>query len=267
MEQVSLTAINATEKLLPTSGATSAEISKLKSSAQVFGISKTQLEEEFIGYKAEKLLKKVDFLIEDNTSEVKLREKICDAKRQKMGSVTVLPSRVEMATRTANGSGLKVNVLCNYPFGEELTKVKLLSVKTCQKLKVFSISTPLSPLMLGYFRINNTKKELKKMLKLAKNKKLKVIIDLREYTQASLNVIVRLLTEVGITYLQAKVDDGELAKFKALVQMCQDKIKVEAMGEVSLKTCATLFNLGASKVLATNASSLSFDLREELKKS
>ncbi len=240
------------------------EISKFQKSAEIFGKSLLELESEFIDFKVEKLKSKIDYLLEDNFSEIGLKEKILTARKNGFASITVMPTRLSNASKLAKDKKIGINALIAYPHGEEFTRVKILSAKLCAKNEINAILTPIIPVMLNYYRIKNTERELIKIRKAVGKKQIKVIVSPNDFSQSALTALVKLLVQTKINTVVVKVD-GDLINVKTLFNLCSGKIKIEAMGDINLSTGISLLNLGCEKLSARHAEKLCDELITKLK--
>lgn len=241
------------------------EISKLKTSAEIFGVTEKELENEFLDYKIDKLLKQIDYFVDLPVTDLALKEKIMSSKRIGFGSVTVLPDRILTAKQFMGESKTELNTILSYPFGSDLEKVKIYSFKRCMKLPIKSISLPICPLMLNYNNSKRTLSLVKKLKKLSKGKSFKVIADLNAFGQAGLVTLVKLLNEAKVDRISVKVAEGSVSQLKTLLTMTKGKITVDAIGEISLKLGASMLNLGVKRLSASNAEELAEELVEKLK--
>lgn len=241
------------------------EISKFQKSAEIFGKSLLELESEFIDFKVEKLKSKIDYLLEDNFSEIGLKEKILAARKNGFSSITVMPTRLSNASKLAKDKKIGLNALIAYPHGEDFTRVKVLSAKLCAKTEISSVLTPIIPVMLNYYRIKNTEKELVKIKRAVGKKQLKAIVNANDFSQSALTALVKLLVQTKINTVVVKIESDDLINVKTLFNLCAGKIKIEAMGDINLKTGISLLNLGCQKLSARFAEKLCDELITKLK--
>ncbi len=239
--------------------------SKLLISSKIFGISPRQLEDEFIDFKIDKLLKDLDYLAVDERSELSLKEKVMATQKLGLGSITVMPSRVSSVKKYSNGKPIEINTVISYPTGDDFSSVKIANAKEVSKCGVKCVSTPISPIMLGYYRYTQTEKELKKMRKILKNCQLKLICNINDFSQSMLSILVKLVLLIKADGIIIKVRDYQLTKIKMLMDMCSGKINLEVQGDLSLKLTCELLRLGVGKISASNIEELSNELSSILK--
>ncbi len=241
------------------------EISKFQKSAEIFGKSLLELESEFIEFKVEKLKSKIDYLLEDSFSEIGLKEKILTARKNGFASITVMPTRLSNASKLAKDKKIEINALIAYPHGEDFTRVKVLSAKLCARNDVSAILTPIIPVMLNYYRIKNTERELIKIRKALGKKQIKAIVSPNDFSQSGLTALINLLVQTKINTVVVKINSDDLINVKTLFNLCSGKIKIEAMGDINLKTGISLLNLGCEKLSARHAEKLCDELITKLK--
>lgn len=240
-------------------------VSNFEKTAKIFEKSAQELESEFINYKIEKMQSKIDYLLEDVTNDIDLKEKIILAKRNGLSSVTVLPTKISSAQKFIKDKKLDINTLIAYPYGEEFFKVKVLSAKLSSKMEIACVMTPITPSMLNYYKIKNTEKELAKIKKAVGKRNVKIIIDVEKFTDATLTLLVKLLINVKINTIVVKLNGTDLTLVKKLSELSSDKINIEAMGDFELNLGIKLFNLGCKKLSVINAEKFCNQLVDSLK--
>lgn len=150
----------------------------IKDLANLFGQSEEEISKEFSSYKAKKLYSKMDYIIDEpNLSQEEFKQRCLLAEKYGFKSVTVLPTFVSYAKQLLVGKGIAVRVLIAYPFGEELFKVKLYSVKKSIQIGAnqILISPSIRTIKSGNYKI--VAKEIKKVVRCAGKRQVTVMLD------------------------------------------------------------------------------------------
>lgn len=232
------------------------ENSLLKNTSEIFGVSSLELESEFISYKIQKFLKVIDYLALNEKSELSLKEKVSFVQKSAIGSITCMPARIDFALKYAMGKDLTINSVIGYPNGDEFSKSKIVCAKKLAKTKVFSVFTPVSSVMLGYYRIDQTEKELKKIRKILKNKKFNLQINIDELSNALISTFAKIAILCKVDGVIIGGDLNQIGKIKALMDLLSNKITLCAQGELTVSQVNALFKLGVNSISATNSNRL-----------
>jgi deoxyribose-phosphate aldolase len=228
----------------------------MKDLADLFGQSEGEMSKEFGVFKAKKLYKKLSYLIVDNTLFFEEIVRRCNlAVKYGFKSVTVLPSMVKKAKFTLNKKGVEVRAIIDYPLGEETFKNRLYSVKTAIKNGVDSliITLPTSAIKNGEYK--KVLKEFKRFLRVAKKRKVSVIIDFSKLNFNEVKPIIENLIPLKKIHSVIPYNSFSSAiNFTAVKDLCDltlNKCVVEGAGEIQTATeIVTALNSGAGEILS-----------------
>lgn len=238
--------------------------SQLRNKAEIFGVSPRQLETEFIEFKITKLMKKIDLLVDGNDDDCEIKGKINDARRLGLGSVTVAPTKIEFAKSLCENSQITINSSVFMNDVQQLFPVKVYAVK---KLKNTIIKDIVYPIEIGALKIETlklTEKQLKKIKRSCKEKKLKVAVDVEKLTQSELISLVKLCIETNVDTIVAKVSESGMSKIKSLFALSGGKITIEARGNFALMFAVSLLAFGIAKLSIENATIIAEEIRVRL---
>ncbi len=247
---------------------TEEENENIKDLADLFGQSEQELKKEFGSFKAKKIYKKLNYFI-DNRAKLKteLKSSLETAVKYGFYGVTVLPSLLKFAKNTLKESELKVRVLINYPYGEDDFKTVKRSAKLCKIYGADEIAVMLSSFTYKNFDNQETIKQIKKLKRVTRSKKLIVIIDGGNFSRTEIEKVIKLLISCGIRYILLENTKArlEINVLEDAVKLCEDKIFIECKDKISCaeQTVSTL-SLGIDFLTSEYAPEIAIDLSKKI---
>lgn len=128
------------------------------------------------------------------------------AAKIRQAAVRLTPIRLENAAEFFVRRGVAIDCIVGGN-GETLAKVKAYEAKTAVKMGAKEISLILSPYQIEHCRYAEIKREIKRVLRVAKKAKIKVSVD-KQYPRANMARLARLCGELGVAYFCIPYYDG-----------------------------------------------------------
>ncbi len=128
------------------------------------------------------------------------------AARLRQAAVQMTPTRLESAGEFFYRRGVAVDCIVGGE-GETLAKVKAYEAKTAVKLHAKELTLIISPYYIEHCRYAEIKREMKKVLRVAKKVKVKVWAD-KTHPRANLSRLARLCGELGVAYFCVPYFEG-----------------------------------------------------------
>lgn len=239
-------------------------VESLKNKAELFGVSARQLESEFVDFKAAKLLKRLTLAVPSGADERTLKDKLQAAARLGLGGVFVTPTKIARTKELLDGSGVKIysSILMSEP--EELPKVRVYAAKAIKSAPIAGAYIPLNFSAFSAQRFKATQKELTRIGKILKGKRLTVVLELTNATQNEMIAAVKTLLDSNVCSIAVRAS-GVDPKIKSLLALCGSKISVEAFGNLPLAQCGTLMSFGVASTMGENVVEVGEDLLERIR--
>lgn len=240
----------------------------LTKAAEVFGMSKAELEDEFKRYKANRLFSKVilDLTNVDLSYKEALR-RLGDASTYNIYSATVLPNFVTMALKST--PNILLNVAVGYPYGVETLAVKKYMVKQAVKRNVSGVVVYIDTNAYKEMKKRVLAKELKKLRKSAKKKNFAVAVEISKLTTEELQMLSSAIIQAEITEVVALPNSKNgLVDEYALIRLCgmaKDKFSVIAsapLGEA--ESVINFYEAGIARFACENAVELAKSFKQKL---
>lgn len=128
------------------------------------------------------------------------------AAKMRQAAVRLTPIRLENAAEFFVRRGVAIDCIVGGN-GETLAKVKAYEAKTAVKMGAKEITLILSPYQIEHCRYAEIKREIKRVLRVAKKAKIKVSVD-KQYPRANMARLARLCGELGVAYFCIPYYDG-----------------------------------------------------------
>ncbi len=170
----------------------------LDKTAVIFGQSEEDLSKEFKEYKALKLFKRVDVDLTFVRDSLLLKKKIDECVKFGFGNVVVNSKQIKEAKRFLKGKKLGVFAAVCYPYGEEIYEVKKYAVKKAFSEGADGVYLPLSIIDLKNGKFEQVRRELVKMIKRYKHKKIFIVLEIGELNFSNVEKIVKMLLKTRI---------------------------------------------------------------------
>lgn len=240
----------------------------LDKTAIVFGQSEEDIGKEFKEFKASKLFKRVDCDLTSVTDNLVLKQKIEEAIKFGFGNVVVNPRQIKQAKRYLNGRKVGVYAAVCYPYGEELYGVKKFAVKRAMEEGADGVYLPLSTSDLKSGKIEQVKRELFKIVKRSKRKKVFVVLEIGEINFSVAEKVVKLLLKSKIAGIVSGTGYSSRSKPFAgasdLHSLSAGKRTVVACSNTEKsREVVSLFSV-ADRVFLKNAPKIALDLKTNL---
>ncbi|MBR6736988.1 MAG: hypothetical protein IKL82_01315 [Clostridia bacterium] len=231
----------------------------------LFGQSESELKKEFGSYKAQKIYRRLNLII-DNRDKLlgEVKSQLKEALKYGFNAVTVFPSVIELAKSVLKGA-VKVRALINYPYGEELTKTLNYSVKHAVKSGADELLITFPTFEFRSGDVQNIVKNLKKTVFLAKGRRVSVLLDLSILTLPEIESAISTLLSTGVYSAVLSYGSGERIVSKAVVEDAVNAsvglIKIECITPLcKAEDAVSLLLSGAGTVISKNVSEVATDL-------
>ena len=158
---------------------------------------------EFCAYKRQKKINEITSAISRSATPIGDKEdaqRICErAVRLRQAAVKINPIRLLQVGEYLTRNNVKIDCIIGGD-GETLGRVKVYEAKLARKLKAKELTVVIAPSLIIGCRYAEIKKELKKLMRAAKDALCKVWVD-NKYPYATLARLARVASEVGVKYL------------------------------------------------------------------
>lgn len=245
--------------------------SGLKDAQKVFGQTEEEIEKEFKNYKARKMFGRMDYLLINNTLSTEEIKKECEiAVHYGFKSVTVLPSMLKFAKNAVSGSNITVRALISYPFGEDVFEIKRKACKIAVKNGADAIAVTLSTSAIKNGEVKNLAKEVLKISKMARKKKVTVIIDTSKLNPIELkNTAIAIADECKVySILPSSLfipEKPQISTIKEVIKAVDGKCFIESGGNLATaEETVSILSLGASTVTSQKCPLIAKDALKKL---
>lgn len=209
----------------------------VKELAELFGQSETELKKEFGSFKAKKIYKKLNYFI-DNGCKLKKELISCleTAVKNEFYGVTIFKTALPIAKSVLSKTNVKIRVLINYPLGEEDYNTVKFSLKQAVKNGADEIAVMLSSFTYKNCDLSETIKQVKKLLKIAKKKKLIIVLDSANLSRTDIEKILSALISLGVRSIMIANAKSTIDRdlLDDAIKVCADKIFLELKDGVLL---------------------------------
>ena len=157
---------------------------------------------EFCAYKRQKKINEITSAIARSATPIGDKEdaqRVCErAVRLKQAAVKISPIRLLQVRDYLTRNGVKIDCIIGGD-GETLGRVKVYEAKLARRMKAKELTVVIAPSLIIGCRYAEIKKELKKLLRAAKDALCKVWVD-NKYPYTTLARVARIASEVGAKY-------------------------------------------------------------------
>ncbi len=240
----------------------------LAKTAEVFGMSKAELEDEFKRYKANRLFSKVILDLTDvDLSYKEALRRLGDASAYNIYSAIVLPNFVTTALKST--PNILLNVAVGYPYGVETLAVKKYMVKQAVKRNVSGVVLYIDTNAYKEMKKRVLAKELKKLKKSAKKKNFAIAVEISKLTTEELQTLSSAIIQAEITEVVALPNSktGMVDEY-ALIRLCgmaKDKFNVIASAPVGeAEKVINFYEAGIARFACENAVELAKSFKQKL---
>lgn len=196
-------------------------------------------------------------------------ERLCEeAKKYELFAVCVQPYWVNLAKDILKGSQVKVDSVVGFPFGAETTEIKVLQTEELVNKGADEIDMVQN---IGELKSRNyeiVKNDIASVVKAAKGRIVKVIIEAGLLTKEEIVVSCNIVAKVGAHFVKTSTGffgKGATKEDVALMyETVGDKIRIKAAGGIrDLKTLRKFLEAGATRIGTSTAKAI---MEEFLKK-
>ena len=166
--------------------------------------------EEYRNFKRQKKVEEIMAAVARSGGIVEKPEeahRVCErALRLKQSAVRVSPTLLEVVSTYLTGSKVKMDCIIGGN-GETWTKVKVKEARMALRRHVGELTVILSPSMVAGCRYAEIRKELKSIVRVAKQASVKIVVD-KTVAPATLSRLARIACEVGAKYFSVTYFSG-----------------------------------------------------------
>lgn len=235
----------------------------------IFGQSEDEMRREFKAFKAAKLFKKFDCDLTDVFSPELLDQKLTEAKNFGFGAVVVTPQKIKIAKMKLKGTGVEVVAAVCFPLGEECFGVKKYAVKKAVEKGADRIYVPVGISAIKFGATDLIKREFKKIIKVAKKKKVSAVLENGIISSAETEKAVRALNGAGVMSFvtsSGKFSGGEgVSSVKNIRYFLRSGSEISGFTSSRKSEEAVGLMSVADRLFVKNAAELASDIRANLK--
>ncbi|MHA1505594.1 MAG: deoxyribose-phosphate aldolase [Candidatus Asgardarchaeia archaeon] len=206
----------------------------------------------------EELAKKLDqTLLEPYTSEKEMEAFCEEAKKYGFASVAILPVHVPIAARVLEGSDVKVTAAIAFPLGSLPTELKVSEVEWCIENGADEVDMVMNIGALKSGKYDVVKKDIEEVVKAAKGKIVKVILEVPLLTRDEVIKACEIVKETGAHYVKTSTGfkgfkgwrPTTVEDVKLLKECVGDKLKVKAAGGIrTAEQAIAIIEAGAERI-------------------
>ena len=243
----------------------------LKEMAILFGQTEEEISKEYGSFKAKKVYAKLDYILEKpNISYEDFKNKCQSISSYGFKSITVLPNFIGLSKDLLAPKKVQVKALISYPHGEEHHKVKVYSARQALKLGADGLCVVVSTRMIRNGNYKLIVKNLKRIVKMAKNKPVTAILDANLLSSFELDKICKIISKECKLYSVMpyffKEDNAKYEEVaKELKMSVNGKCHVDFGGEIStVNEIISLFTLGVNSISSKSSLEIASELNNKI---
>ena len=174
----------------------------IKNAARLFGVSEDVMEDEFISFKAEKIIKRLNLDLGGHAhgNDV-LRGEILSAAEAGFGSVTVPAARIADGVSFSR-SKISVRAAVSYPFGGDTFRAKAVAVRESARQRCAAIEVTLAPFEVTQKKRSTLLREWKKLKRLSAKAMLIMAVDISNLSLSDLKKLADVSKVAGVSLLK-----------------------------------------------------------------
>lgn len=231
-----------------------------------------KLELEAENFKFKTIAAAIEHTLLSQTATPDMIKKQCDeAKENGFAAVCIQPIHVAHAKKCLEGSAVKVCTVVGFPYGETLTKVKVLETKQAVRDGADEIDMVISVSHAKQGDFKYITKEISRIVKAARNHTVKVIIEASQLTKEEIIKATDAVIFGGAQYV--KTSTGLFGKGATAenVELIANEIKKQNAANVGIKAAGgirdagdvyELMNKGASRIGTSNSLAIIAELKQ-----
>ena len=179
-------------------------------------------------------------------------EKLCrEARKYNFYGVVVLPYYVKLARKLIRGTKIKLSTVIGFPFGVQCTEAKLKEIElTFRYVDEFDVVMNRPAFKARDY--SYVLRELKKIVRTAKGKPVKVIIETPELTDREIKKAAKLVLESEAAFVKTAVGlkgPTKLKHVKLIASIVKGKIGIKASGGIrTYKQALAFIKAGATRI-------------------
>lgn len=181
-------------------------------------------------------------------------EKLCrEAAENDFASVCVNPCNVAQASRLLKGTDVNVCTVIGFPLGANTTETKVFETENAYENGCDEFDMVINIGALKDGRLDFVKRDIEEVVKAAKGKCVKVIIETGLLTDEEKAVAVKISCEAGASFVKTctgfSVGKAEVKDVKIMKDNVTDGVKIKASGGIKTKKDALdLIEAGAERL-------------------
>lgn len=235
----------------------------------IFGQSEDEMRREFKAFKAAKLFKKFDCDLTEAFSPEAFDKKLTEAKNYGFGAVVVTPQKIKIAKAKLKSTGIEVVAAVCFPAGEEVFGVKKYAVKKAFEKGADRVYVPAGVSAVKFGANDLLRREFKKIVKVAKKKRVSVVMESGVFSATETERAVRVLSGAGIKSFvssSGKIGFGEgVSSVKNIRYFLHSGSEVCGFTSSRKSEDAVGLMSVADRLFVKNAADLAADIRANLK--
>ncbi len=212
--------------------------------------------------KPKELAKFIDHTNVKPTARERDIKKLCEeAKKYGFHSVCVTPSRVKLAKKFLKGSKIKVITVIGFPFGFTTPATKAFETKEAVKNGADEIDMVVNIGAVKDHDWDLVLKDIKEVVKAAKPKEVKVILEVGFLTKAEIIKTCKLAKQAGAKFVKTATGYGprgaKITDIKLMRKAVGKEMGVKASGGIrDFKKALSMIQAGATRIGSSNGVSI-----------
>ena len=239
--------------------------------AILFGQTEEEISKEYGAFKAQKLYKKMDYLIDESVfSYEDFKGKCLLSEKYGFKSITTLPTYIGLAKDLLKGKNVKVRCLISYPHGEDLSKVKYYSVKNAIKMGTDAISVTISSRAIKSGNFKLITKTLKRIIRRANKLPVTAVINVDGLTSYEVEKTAKIIAKECKIYSIMPCSFNEnksdyLDTVKSVIQAVDGKCYVDYGGNIdNVLDTVNVLSVGANAITSKSCPSIANELNVKI---
>lgn len=239
--------------------------------AILFGQTEEEISKEYGEFKAQKLYKKMDYLIDESVfSYEDFKGKCLLSVKYGFKSITTHPTYIGLAKDLLKGKNVKVRCLISYPHGEDLSKVKYYSVKNAIKMGTDAISVTISSRTIKSGNFKLITKTLKRIIRRANKLPVTAVINADGLTSYEVEKTAKIIAKECKIYSIMPCSFNEnksdyLDTVKSVIQAVDGKCYVDYGGNIdNVLDTVSVLSAGANAITSKSCPSIANELNVKI---
>ena len=192
-------------------------------------------------------------------TQKELEKKLCVAYKNKYYSVCVNPINVKFASNYATvrlKGQVVIGTVIGFPLGETTIDTKVYEIKKAISDGAEEVDVMLAVSKIKSGDFNYVKTELSRVMKAAKKKVVKVIVETTSLTKVELSRVSALCAKCHIDYVQTSSGyasgGATIEDIETIIEASKGKVKVKASGGIETATQAVIMTRAGAVRIGTS---------------